>query len=378
VTRSVLHVITTLNRGGAENHLADLVRLQLGDGERVSVAFLKGDGYWARPLREWGADVHDLAVRRYVNPGALLHLHRLISERQPLIVHAHLPPAEVYARVALSGRSRATCPLVVTKHNHAPFWRTAEPVGLRLGRWVARRSAATIAVSRAIADRVRREGFVSPIGDVSVIHHGLDPAPFRNVDQTAVAELRRVWGANPDTVVFGTVARLVQQKSMDTLLDAFARLRRQTDAPARLVIVGTGPLEQDLKALAGQLGVSGDCVWAGFRDDIPTLMTAFDAFVLSSAWEGLGRVLLEAMAAGRPIAASNVNGIPEVAPDGRVGVLVPPRDPIALARALAKLLSPDTRYRLGTAGARWVTQFSPERMAVATRAVYRTARASLG
>lgn len=377
VKSSVLHVITTLNRGGAENHLADLVAHQLADGERVSVVFLKGDGYWARPFREWGAAVHDLSIRSYVNPWAVLHLRRLIRERGPLIVHAHLPPAEVYARLALSGLNRAAYPLLVTKHNHEPFWRSAEPVGLQLGRWVARRSAATTAISQAIADRVRLEGVVASTGDLRVIYTGLDPAPFRNVDQAAVTELRRVWGANPDTVMFGTVARLVRQKSIDTLLDAFARLRRETDAAARLVIVGVGPLEQDLKALAGQLGISGDCIWAGLRDDIPTLMAAFDAFVLSSAWEGLGRVLLEAMAAGRPIAASNVNGIPEVAPDGRVAVLVPPRDPAALARALAQLLSADTRHRLGTAGARWVTQFTPQRMAAETNEVYRAVRAAV-
>lgn len=338
------------------------------------MAYLKGDGYWHRPLEKEGASVHYLGAERYANPQAVLRLRILIRDLGPVVVHAHMPPAEVYSRLALVGISAKTSPLIVTKHNHEPFWPSAIPVGIRLGRWVARRASATIAISEAVAERIRAEGLIPRNGHLSVIHYGLDPKPFQQVEWDAVERLRHAWGATPDTVVYGTVARLVPQKSLDTLLEAFAELSRRAAVRSRLVVVGTGPLEGELKATAEALGISRKCVWAGFREDIPLVMNAFDAFVLSSAWEGLGLVLLEAMAAGRPIAASRVDAVPEVVQDGRTGYLVPPRDPSALARALEALLDRAARTRLGAEGRKRIAQFSLGRMVERVSAVYRAAQ----
>ena len=104
----IFHVITTLNRGGAENHLFALVRGQISRGLQVEVAYLKGDGYWKKELQQLGVAVHELELRCYGDVWPLIRLRKLLSASNPDIVHAHMPPAELYARVALIGDRKST------------------------------------------------------------------------------------------------------------------------------------------------------------------------------------------------------------------------------------------------------------------------------
>ena len=195
-----------------------------------------------------------------------------------------------------------------------------------------------------------------------------------NGHQDQASALRLEWGVEPHEVLYGIVARLAEQKSIDTLLRAFAELRRQASTPVRLAIVGQGPLEAGLRSLASELGIADRVVWAGFRTDIPVVMRALDVFTLSSIYEGFGLVLLEAMEASRPIVASDVSAIPEIVVDGETGRLVPPREPQPLAQGMSALLSADVRTRMGRKGhERLVADFSVERMTDLTMAVYNRA-----
>jgi glycosyltransferase involved in cell wall biosynthesis len=192
------------------------------------------------------------------------------------------------------------------------------------------------------------------------------------VDAEARGALRRDWGVAPEALLFGTVARLVPQKSLHTLITAFSLVRaRRPDVEARLVLVGRGPLEASLRSLAAQLGVSQEIIWAGFRTDIPVVMTAMDVFVLSSIFEGFGLVLLEAMAASRPVVATRVSAIPEVVGDGEAGVLVPPENPEAMATAMLDMLDADRRLAFGQRGRqRLHDHFKPDRMIDETLRIY--------
>ncbi|MFL5538547.1 MAG: glycosyltransferase, partial [Longimicrobiaceae bacterium] len=368
----VLHLITTIDRGGAENHLVDLVRVQRAAGLEVTVAWLKGGGYWAAELRRLGARVAPLGMRFYGDPRALLRLRAALREARPALVHAHLPPAELYARAALRGSVLGSLPLVISKHNDTDFVQRTRWSALPLARWAGRRAGAIIAISEAVRARVLGERLAAAADRVVTIHYGLDPAPFAARDEDAVRRLREAWGVPPGAVLFGTAARMVPQKSLHTLLEGYARLRRDhPGAGARLALVGTGPLEPALRAQAAALGIGHECVWAGFREDIPTVMQALDVFALTSLWEGLGLVLLEAMAAGRPAVASRVSAIPEIVEDGRTGTLFPVGDADALAAALAGFLDPERRRACGEAGRRRAALFSVARMAEATLEVYR-------
>lgn len=366
---AILHVITALNRGGAENHLADLVRGQLAAGHRVGVAYLKGDGWWTETLRAAGADITDLGMRRWLDPLALLRLVTAVRRFQPEVVHGHLTPAEPYAWMARCLAARRAA-FVVSKHND-------DPCGLERGyrpvtRRVTTRARRVIAISAAVARFLPPLGVDS--GRIRVIRYGLDVAAWVRPDPAAVARLRTEWGG---TVVIGCVARLVPQKAHEVLLAGFARAA----TPAwRLVLVGSGPLECVLRAEAQRLGIAAQVVWAGQRSDMAEVMGSFDALALTSIYEGLGLVLLEAMAAGRPVVASAVSAIPEiVGDDGAAGVLVPPRDPAALAGALRRVIDPAVAAVMGPAGRRRVAEhFSLASMVAATDAVYAEALACAG
>lgn len=364
----ILHVITTVNRGGAENHLVELVRGQIGQGLQVTVAYLKGDGYWAAELRDLGARVESLRLTYYGEPAPVWRLRDLIRQCKPDIIHAHMPPAELYARLALMFL-RSSSVLVISKHNDEPFYRG---LGQRVvGAWVARRAAYMIAISDAVNNYARNH-LSMPIERVVTVHYGIDPHPFRQVEDERRRALRAEWGVPTGAWVIGTVARLVPQKALHVLLTGYAQYRLRARHPSRLVLVGRGPLESELKALAQQLKITDEIVWAGFREDIPVVMNAFDIFALTSLYEGFGLVLLEAMAAARPVVATAVSAIPEVVKDGETGILCKAGDAENLAQAFDRLEDESARERMGRAGLqRAESEFTLSCMVEKTLGIYK-------
>jgi glycosyltransferase involved in cell wall biosynthesis len=365
----VLHVITGIDRGGAENHLFDLVGHQRASGMAVTVAYLRGNGYWAAPLRALGVEVHALGLRFYGDPRPLLRLRRVINGEELDLVHAHLPPAELYCRFALLGISVGRLPMIVTKHIDEPFCKL--PGHLQLGRWVARRATRVIAISNAVRTYLTDFYLRLPPEQVVTIYYSLDAAPYLAVHPAAVARLRKEWGISEETIVVGTAARLVPQKSLDTLIEGFAMFASRCAAPAKLVIAGCGPLEADLREHARKHRIADRVVWAGFREDIPVVMSAFDIFALTSLYEGFGLVVLEAMAAGRPVIASRSSALPEVVADGETAILIPTLQPEAVAGALQQLAEPERRRALGESGRRRaVGEFTPAVMFEKTDKLY--------
>jgi glycosyltransferase involved in cell wall biosynthesis len=156
------------------------------------------------------------------------------------------------------------------------------------------------------------------------------------------------------------------------MLAAYATYRDQATQESRLVLVGRGPLEAELKALADRLGLANVVVWAGFKEEIPVAMNAFDCFALTSLNEGFGLVLLEAMAAARPVVATAVSAIPEIVSDGETGILCAPQDSDSVARALLRMEKVHVRRQLGSAGAaRAASIFTLDHMLDKTLSVYR-------
>ena len=174
--------------------------------------------------------------------------------------------------------------------------------------------------------------------------HGIDTGTLRPADDESRRAARATLGLEPDAPVIGTVGNFTVKKDQATLLAAAARLTGEHPG-LRVVLVGSGPLEDELRAHARRLGIEDATVFAGSRDDVFALLPAFDLFTLSSRFEGLPIALLEAMACGVPPVVTRVGGIPEVVTDGRDGVLVDPGDSEGLATALGKLLADPTRRR---------------------------------
>jgi glycosyltransferase involved in cell wall biosynthesis len=251
-------------------------------------------------------------------------------------------------------------PLVSTKHNDDPF--RAGPFR-HLERVLVRRARMVIAITEALRGfLVDRVGL--PAAKVVTVPYGLD-------------ELPAGWGPNPPLElpsgarVLLACARLVEQKGLDTAVRALPDvLSNHPDAV--LVIAGEGPERARLEALMASLGVTGSIRLLGRAGDVASLYRRAELLVHPARWEGFGLVLLEAMLAGLPIAASRVSSVPEIVLDGETGVLVPPDDPGALTAALDRLLADDAlRRRLGEAGQRRArTAFTVARMARRTAEVY--------
>lgn len=366
----ILHVITSINRGGAENQLMSLVRLQRAAGHELKVAYLREEGEWREEMESIGVEVSDLDMRTSRVLRAAYRLRREIKSFRPDIVNAHLQPAELCARLALVGMPRADIPLVITKHNLKVFGRL--PGKNTLARWTARRASALIAVSESVKNLSDQIGCSAAAGRAISIHNAIDPAPYDGRFGEQSLKLRREWGVSGQETVIGTVGRLLPVKAIDMLLRAFSSFLKRADHGAKLVIVGRGALRNELERLAQVLDIADKVVFAGFHEDIPAVMGAFDVFALTSESEAFGLVILEAMAAGKPVVATRVGGIPELVLDGVTGKLVPPRDPESVAAALVFFQDAANRQAFGTAGRfRALEDFSLERMFQETMTVYR-------
>lgn len=345
----VLHVITSINRGGAQNHLVDLIQGQIDAyGCQIACAYLKGDGYWSNGLKQLGASVIPLGLGRYGEIKPLLRLRTALRGFQPDLVHAHLGPAELYTRMALLGNPR--WPLVISQHNEDRFY--PGPGSAVLERWVVQRARCIIAISHSVG-KFCAAHWPAPLSQrLQVIHHGINPAPYRSVSVGEVAALRRAWGVGRDAFLVGAVGQMIPRKGLDRLIEGFAAYAKANrESNAKLVLVGEGPLKSQLKRQVEDRGLGARVIWAGFREDIPVVMQALDLFVLNSISEGFGLVLLEAMSAGKPVIASAVSAIPEIVINAVTGILIPPRSPQALADALSFLAAnPEIGKRYGEAG----------------------------
>src|SRR5690606_35395203 len=207
---------------------------------------------------------------------------------------------------------------------------------------------------------------------VDVVVHGTDPALARTGAGARDAARARL-GLDPAVPVVGTVGNFTAKKDQATLLRAVAGLAGGARPPV-LVLVGLGPMEDDLRALAGRLGLAERVLFTGSRDDVPDLLPGFDVFALSSRFEGLPIALLEAMGTGVAPVETRVGGIPEVITDGEDGLLVDAGDPGGLAAALERLLEDgDLRARLGAQARARAGDFDLAAAVRRTEEVYRLA-----
>lgn len=327
----VLWLTKGLGLGGAER----LLSLSLARVDRnrfhVDVAYvLPWKDALVDEIQAHGVDVHCLGSP---SPRAAWprRLRRLLQDRAYNIVHTHSPLPAVAARIFLPRRTVA----VHTEHNEWPRYRRLTRV---TNAATYQRNTAVLAVSQGVADSIRRPRW-SPwvsLPPVEVVHHGIDESRVRRGPE-ARSKARRLLGIEKGQKVVGSVANFSPKKDQRTLLEAVRRLvPRHPDV--RVVLVGTGPLEPELRRQASEPDLVGRVHFAGLRDDVQAILPAFDVFALSSLHEGLPIALLEAMATGLPCVATRVGGAPELIADGHSGFLVPPRSARDLAAAIDEVL----------------------------------------
>jgi glycosyltransferase involved in cell wall biosynthesis len=327
----VLLVIDSLEGGGAERYVVDLAIALRRRGWPVEVACSTG-GIRAGALAEEGVPVSillDKLVKRRMSRRYGQALRRLIADHRPGLVHAHLYASAAAAAQATRGLS---VPLVVTEHTEAP-WRGRQ--ARAVSREVYRRADRVVAVSTAIRNLLVEEYDVPP--ERAEVILPATTAPM--VDPPVVP--------GPCGAVLGVAGRLVPEKGVDIFLEA-ASLVRAVVPPARFVIVGDGPMRADLERRAAALGIADRVTFTGFRVDAPQIIAGLTLLAVPSRSDGSPLVVCEAMAAGIPVVASRVGGLPDLVIDGCTGLLVRPGEAEDLARAMVSLLlDPTTADQLG-------------------------------
>jgi glycosyltransferase involved in cell wall biosynthesis len=356
----VLLVIDSLDGGGAERYVVDLALALNRRGWPVEVACSTG-GVRAAALHEAGVPVHELVgrlVKRRVSSRYGAALQRLVRGRPPAVVHAHLYASAAAALRATTGTS---VPLVVTEHTEGPWRRRWERA---VSRRVYREAAHVVAVSSAIRDLLVDRYAVRP-DRVEVLLPATTWQPPRPAPRRG--------GGDP---VVGIVGRLVPEKGVDIFLRAAALVRAVVPS-ARFLVVGDGPMRPDLEREADSRGLGDRITFTGFRPDATQAIAGLDVLAVPSRSDGSPLVVCEAMAAGVPVVASRVGGLPDLVDDGRSGVLVQPGDVEDLARALVSLLlDPAAAGRLGAGGRELAACRSHDRLVDRMTQIYRALAAA--
>jgi glycosyltransferase involved in cell wall biosynthesis len=360
--KHVVHGVLSLDLGGLERLVLDLVKHGAGVGNRVTVVCVERPGKLAGRARELGAEVVCLDKPAGRSQRAVADAERVLRELRPDVLHTHQIGALWYLGQA-ARRVGLEC-VVHTEHSdhvrQAKTW--LGKVRARYLWWRGGRLARQVCcVSADVAAAMQHWGTV-PAGRVSVVLNGIDTEVYGNRAERDA--LRRELGLPEEAVVIGTVGRLAEVKRQDLLLEAFAQLAGEF-ANLRLLLVGEGPEREALESLAERLGVREKVVFAGYQANPERFLAAMDLFALTSRHEALPLSLLEAWASGLPVASSAVGGIPKVVEDGVTGLLFPSGKQAELVHCLRRLLTDATlRARLSAAGKSQVqAQYSLVRMA---------------
>jgi len=367
--KRVLFVTTDLALGGAETQVVHLATRLKSRNWDVRVISLMPPRAYVVELQAAGVSVFSLDIKRKVpDPRPFLRLARLIRVWRPEIVHSHMVHANILARIV---RPLVRVPvLVCTAHTIDERGRKGSG---RLREFLYRLTDPfcdlTTQVSQAGLERYIQVGAV-PRHKIRYIPNGVDTERFKpNLEDRL--KVRKELGV--DGFAWLAVGRFDPPKDYPNMLQAFARVVRER-SHTTLLIAGDGPLRKAVESMALDLGISGYVGFLGIRRDVSQLMNAADAYVMSSSWEGMPMVLLEASATGLPIVATDVGGNREVVLDGITGFLVPPRNPEALAEAMLRMmdLPEEKRREMGKAAHKHVEEnFSLDRVVDMWEALYK-------
>ncbi len=378
----VIHIITRLDMGGsAQNTLLTALN---HDPQRYGVCLIKGSSHESAMTEaegqlvisqlanaeKLGIEVIDLpSLVRRISPindvRALVALFRHMRKKEPHIVHTHTSKAGILGRLAAW---MARVPTIIhTPHGHVfygHFGRSLSRIFLQTEKLLGRITHHHIALTPEEGKDYLNFG-VARAKNISVIHSGVDLNCFKR-SATKSNPKRNELGISPDSLVVGFVGWLIPIKGVTYLVNAMTKIVEQ-HPKSLLVLVGKGDdkgeEEIKLKEQVERAGLADKVRFLGWRPDVDVIMGCFDIFILPSLNEGMGRVLVEAMAAGLPIVASRVGGIPDLVKDGENGLLVPPADAGALERAISNLLSDKARRKLmGETGKRMCRPYSVEAM----------------
>lgn len=321
----ILYVITGLGQGGAERVVCDLANSMFEKGHDVKIAYLTGD-ILTKPIYSEIELININLNGLMASPSAYRKLSKIIKNYQPDIVHAHMIHANILARLV-----RLTTPikkLICTAHS------ANEGGKLRMGLYRITHYLSDITTNVSnFASNAYIEKKAVPENGIITVYNGVNFNNFK-YDSSARSSLEKEFILDPDVKVILAVGRFSRPKNYPNLLNAIKILKEKANLPFKLLIAGDGELREHIETLIEGLNLTDDIILLGRRSDIPKLMSACDAFVLSSDYEGLPTVLIEAMACQAQIVATDVSGVKEIV--DIYGQIVPANDSESLSNAIIK------------------------------------------
>jgi len=365
----IVYIITSTGVGGAEKMLYHTVTGLDYNRYSVSICSLKEKGEIAKELEKHGREVHCLHMANnegvmgwLSTAGALLKLFSYLRRLKPTIIHSFLFRANILARIAgfLTG-----VPVIIS---------SIRVMGGEKGYFHYLEGMTSFMVDHyiAVSESVKRYSVQKskiPVEKVSVIYNGVN---VKNHNSLQTHNVKLPFAIEAKDKILMTVGRLQKQKGHSYLFHAISRVRKEVPR-IKLLIIGEGEEENNLKNLAESLDLTDQIIFTGLRFDVENMLSMARLLILPSLWEGMPNVLLEAMAAARPVIATDVGGVPELVVNGETGILVPPGDSDALASAIIGLLQNELNAKkMGEAGRVWVEKnFSISKTLERTENLYR-------
>lgn len=366
----ILHLTTKLEFSGTEISIHNLTKFHPNKSARITVCALTAKVPYKGRLEADGIRVIYLKMLAnnfwqvcYNSPLYLWKLFRLFRKEKVTVLHIHSFLAGILGRI--SG-FLARIPVIIRHLHNMELDLPSRIYVERLLRYLTHHY---IASSEGVSEYAKRNAGIRK-EVISVVYYGIDIAAIEQAAQQSV-ERRREFGLKEDEVVIGFCGRLVVQKGVIFLLRAMPLILKEIPS-VKLLIIGDGPLRKELMDTAISLNIQDNVIFIGERRDTWSIFPILELFVLPSLWEGLGIVLLESMVHAKPIIATNIPSVNEVIEDGRTGLLVPPRDPEALAKAIMRLLKdPKLRSNLAqNSREKVVRRYASERMVEEVNRIY--------
>ena len=355
--------------GGAETHLLTFARKL--NKKRFNLNFVcPSEGNLTFELRRLNIEPIIIDVRKKSNLKAIPRLIRIIKDQGIDIVHTHGLRGAFFGHLAAKV---AGAPIILSTihdliYTHQKFSTRKARSYILLIKLTTALADKVIAVSEKVKQDLIVKGGVK-LDKLITIHNGIDLDEFRAARDRE--SIRRELGIASQTPVVGITGRLVPEKGIEYFLKAASQIKKGL-VKIKFLIVGDGPSRQQLENLAKKLGISQDCLFTGFRKEIADIISIFDVSVLSSLCEPFGLAILEYMALGKPVVATNAGGVSEIIEDGKNGILVPPQQSGRLAQAVVSLLKDRTKARqMSLAGRALVeSEFSAEKMVKEVERLY--------
>jgi glycosyltransferase involved in cell wall biosynthesis len=378
----VLQIITRLDKGGSAE---DIFITAIGsDRKKYEVTLMSGSV--EDPGQDRKKEIEEYGIRHIFIPElvrninlfkdlmAFLKIYRVLRKEKFDIVHTHTSKAGLLGRLAAK---LARVPIIIyTPHGHVFFGYFSS---LKTKIFILLEKLASPLADKIVAlTNGEKEDYISykitSERRLAIICSGIDLNRFKELSSDEKLKIKKELGIPENSLVVGTAGRLVPVKGPEFLIEA-SKIIVSKYPDTYFLFAGDGPLRQSLEKKACRMGVKENIIFLGWRDDIHKIISIFDIFVLPSLNEGMGRVLVEAMALRKPIVASRVGGIPDLVSQGKNGFLVPPKNPMELAEHIQLLLEDrGKREAMGSAGKETISNFSKERMIEDTEKLYEELR----